>query len=98
MPDTAGLTTEISIPANDAVLADLLHDRYSRMERGEVRIELEELYGKVWDEEELQQQFQVDRHEAPYAHLVRKEDGKQCTLAYTETPRFYFLLHEEAHD
>lgn len=98
MPDNDGLTTEISIPANNAVLADLLHDRYSRMERGEVRAELEALYGKVWSEEELQQQYDVARLETPYAHVVNREDGKHCTLAYIETPRFYFLLQCEEAD
>ena len=95
MPDNAGLTTEISIPADNAVLSDLLNDRYSRMERGEVRAELEEFYGQIWDETELQQQYQIERHDAPYVHVVRLADGKHCTLAYTETPRFYFLLHCE---
>jgi hypothetical protein len=98
MPDKTGLTTEIFIPADNAILAELLHDRYSRMERGEVRAELESLYGHVWGEEELQQQYAVDWCKAPYAHVVRRADGKHCTLAYTENPRFYFLLHCEEAD
>ena len=93
------LTTEIQIPVDNAIIADLLSDRYSRMDRGEVRAELEELYGKVWDEAELLQEYRFERFEAPYAHVTSLADGTACTLAFTADPRFFFLLRcEDAHE
>lgn len=95
MPKQPVLTTEIPISANDSLLADIIHNRYGRMERGEVRAELEELYGTVWDETELQQLYDIDQHEPPYVRVKDRSSGKPCTLAYTENPRFYFLLQCE---
>lgn len=89
------LTTEIQIPVDNAVIADLLGDRYARMERGEVRGELEELYGQVWSEDQLQEQFDVQSLEPPYAHVVRKADGVSGTVACVHQHRFYFLFKPE---
>lgn len=98
MPENDGLTTEISISADNTVLADMLHDRYRRMEPGDVRAELEELYGKVWTTAELETHYYIDKHDAPYAHVISRLTGATCTLAYTDKPRFYFLLQCEDAD
>ena len=93
MPDSKhSLTTEVEINANNSVVAEILHDRYARMDPGEVRAELEALYGAVMNDEELNAKFVIDIFDAPYAHLVSKDTGAHFTAAYTETPRFYFLL------
>lgn len=86
------LTTEIQVTIDNTTIADLLGDRYARMESGEVRSELENLYGPVWSEEQLQEQFDVDFIDAPYVHVRRKEDGTYGTLAFVDAPRFYFLF------
>lgn len=99
MPDNADpLTTEISITADNATIVELLKDRYARLDSGEARAELEELYGQVWNSEELAQDFFVEQHEAPYVHVVNKATGQRGTATYTDEPRFYFLFKsEDAH-
>lgn len=93
------LTTEIQLSADNAVIADLLSDRYSRMERGEVRGELENLYGDVWSEDQLREQFDVESVEPPYAHVIRKTDGTRGTVAFVDAHKFYFLFRaEDGHD
>lgn len=53
---------------------------------------LEAVHGKgnVWDTEELQRDFAVRSFLAPFTMVVRKSDGKQGTLMFQHSPRFYF--------
>lgn len=58
---------------------------------------LEESYGKVWDTQELQEDFVVHGFLAPFCHVTRKSDGKQGSLTFQHAPRFYWGF-EEAND
>jgi hypothetical protein len=51
---------------------------------------LEAAYGKVWDEEELAQEFKVTAIIAPKVVVVRKMDGQVGSLTFQNQPRFYF--------
>jgi hypothetical protein len=51
---------------------------------------LEAAYGKVWDEEELAQEFKVKAIIAPKVVVVRKADGQVGSLTFQNQPRFYF--------
>lgn len=51
---------------------------------------LEALYGKVWDTEELAQEFEVLGFLAPYGVVRRKADGQKGSLEFQHHPRFYF--------
>lgn len=94
------LTTEVQLPVDNTVVVDFLSDRYDRMDPGEVRGELENLYGTVWSEDQLQEQFDVKTIEPPYAHVVRKVDNVPGTIACVEKHKFYFLFraNEDAHE
>ena len=54
------------------------------------RAEMEALYGKVWDTEELKKDFENFRFEAPFVGVTRKSDGKFGNLTFQDQPRFYF--------
>lgn len=51
---------------------------------------LEVKHGQVWDTCELQQDFEVTGFAAPYVVARRKADGKQGSLMFQNSPRFYF--------
>jgi len=55
-----------------------------------VRAELEKRYGQVWDTTQLQEDFSVMGFLAPYVSVRRKSDGKEGTLSFQHSPRFYF--------
>jgi hypothetical protein len=50
----------------------------------------EAAYGKVWDEEELAQEFKVTAIIAPQVVMVRKADGQLGSLTFQNQPRFYY--------
>jgi hypothetical protein len=54
------------------------------------RHDLEAAYGKVWDEEELAQEFKVTAIIALQAVVVRNADGQVGSLSFQNQPRFYF--------
>ena len=85
-------TTEVAIAADNAVINELMRGRYAKLDQLEIRAELEFLYGDVWDENQVKNQFVIKTANAPYAHVVRKIDNLSGTLAFIEQPRFYFLF------
>ena len=53
---------------------------------------LEDKYGKVWDTQELQEDFTVSGFLAPFIGVTKKETGEKGTLMFQHMPRFYFLF------
>jgi len=51
---------------------------------------LEELYGKVWDIDELTEDFEVLSFFAPLVIVERKVDKVKGSLLFQHQPRFYF--------
>jgi len=51
---------------------------------------LAQKYGKVWDTEELGQDFEVTGFMAPLVVVKRKVDGIVGTLTFQHQPRYYF--------
>jgi hypothetical protein len=47
-------------------------------------------YGKVWDTQELSQDFDVMGFMAPCVVVKRKADGVTGSLTFQHYPRFYF--------
>jgi len=58
------------------------------------REELKELYGDVWNTQELQRDFKVNSFLAPLVLVERKEDNKHGTLQFQHSPRYYFKFEE----
>jgi hypothetical protein len=54
------------------------------------RKRLEAQYGRVWDTDQLSQEFEVLGFMAPYVVVRRKSDGRKGSLAFQHLPRFYF--------
>ena len=60
----------------------------------EARLRLEREYGEVWDTQQLTERFQVVAFLAPYAEVIRREDGQAGFVEFTHRPRFYFNFRE----
>jgi hypothetical protein len=55
---------------------------------------LEAKHGKVWDTQELSNDFEVLGFAAPLVVVRRKADGKKGSLFFQHNPRFYFEFNE----
>jgi len=53
---------------------------------------LEKEHGKVWNTEELSQEFRVIGFSAPFVVVQRKSDSVKGSVAFQHLPRFYFDL------
>ena len=51
---------------------------------------LEEQHGRVWDTQELSDEFEVLGFLAPFVVIRRKADGQQGSLEFRHFPRYYF--------
>jgi endo-1,4-beta-D-glucanase Y len=51
---------------------------------------LEAQYGKVWDTQELRQEFEVIGFLAPFVVVRRKSDGQKGSVEFQHHPRMYF--------
>ena len=54
------------------------------------RLDLEAIHGKVWDEDELAQEFFVRAYVHPQVVVVRKADGQVGSVTCQNSPRYYF--------
>lgn len=54
------------------------------------RKDLERKYGKVWNTEELRNEFSVMGFAAPFVVVRRKSDGAVGSLSFQHSPRYYF--------
>jgi hypothetical protein len=57
---------------------------------GQDRQTLEAAHGKVWDEEELAQEFKTTAIISSQIVVVRKADGQVGSLTFQNEPRYYF--------
>lgn len=55
---------------------------------------LEQQHGKVWERDELTEEFEVIGFMAPYVVVRRRADGKKGSLEFQHNPRFYFNFQE----
>ena len=51
---------------------------------------LEGQYGRVWDIDDLREDFEVLGFMAPYVVVRRRSDGVKGSLEFQHNPRFYF--------
>lgn len=54
------------------------------------RQELEAEFGKVWNTDELREEFDVSGFLAPYVVVTRKADNVSGSLQFRHSPRLYF--------
>jgi hypothetical protein len=59
------------------------------------RAALETRHGKVWNTQELAEEFDVLGFMAPFVVVARKADGKKGSLEFQHSPRFYFNFAED---
>ena len=51
---------------------------------------LEARHGRVWDSQQLRQEFEVLQFAAPYVVVRRRSDAVLGSLEFQHEPRFYF--------
>ena len=51
---------------------------------------LEMEYGRVWDTEELIEDFDVESFLAPFAIVIDKDSENRGTIMFQHAPRYYF--------
>ena len=56
----------------------------------QLKEQLKEHYGEVWDTKQLQKDFEVTGFQAPFVAVKRKSDNVIGSLEFTHMPRFYF--------
>lgn len=52
--------------------------------------ELQLNYGRVWNKDQLREDFDVIGFAAPYVVVRERATGKKGSLEFTHMPRFYF--------
>ena len=58
------------------------------------REELENVYGRVWDTQEVEVDFEVVGFMAPFVVVKRKSDRVKGTLMFQHSPRYYFNFQQ----
>lgn len=58
------------------------------------REEIEKEVGKVWDTQQLQEDYTVEGFQAPFVVVRRKSDGVRGSLEFQHMPRYYFSFKE----
>jgi hypothetical protein len=85
------LSTKIQIDHARQTLINVIHDQFKNRDIEELREVLEKQYGEpLWNAEQLLELFEVSHFDPPYVHVIRKADGVAGTVAFNESPRFYF--------
>lgn len=56
---------------------------------------LEGRYGKVWDTQQIRDEFEVIGFMAPFVVAKRKSDGVKGSIQFQHSPRFYFNWQED---
>ena len=59
------------------------------------RQELEASVGKVWDTDQIREEFEVIGFMAPFVVVKVKATGKKGSLEFQHSPRFYFNFKED---
>jgi hypothetical protein len=54
------------------------------------REELEQVYGQVWDTQQLREDFELLGFMSPLVVVKRRVDGELGSLYFQHMPRFYF--------
>ena len=58
------------------------------------REELEKRHRRVWDSQQLREEFEIVGFSAPWVVVKRKSDGVKGSLEFQHSPRFYFDFQE----
>lgn len=69
--------------------------RLAELNPGSDRKELQRRYGRVWSSVELAVEYEIIAFLAPLVVVKRRMDGKQGSLEFQHSPRFYFNWQED---
>ena len=58
------------------------------------REELENVYGRIWNTQEVRADFEVVGFMAPFVVVKRKSDRVKGTLMFQHSPRYYFNFQQ----
>jgi hypothetical protein len=85
--ETEGIRRMMVGAINAAVVGDNLENERTRLE--------DEYHSKVWDTQELSDDFEVLGFAAPFCVVRSKATGKKGSLMFQHYPRFYFGFQED---
>ena len=71
---------------------DLVNCDVKSLDEAAERIRLEAEYDRVWNTQELTDEFMVHSFSAPFVYVTRKADGEQGVMMFQHEPRFYFFF------
>jgi hypothetical protein len=74
------------------LLVVTLREYYEDKNPAEVRADLEQKYGTVWDDKELLDNFGVQFFDGPIVHVISRIDGVPGTVGFIDKPRLYFAF------
>lgn len=77
---------------DDQLLVASLRDYYEKKDPADVRKDLSQKYGNVWDDKELLADFGVQFFDGPRVHVINRADGVRGTVGFIDKPRFYFAF------
>jgi hypothetical protein len=66
------------------------------MESGVLEKELVETFGRIWNTQQMQEDFEVLGFSLGYCVVRRRSDNQKGSLDFSHSPRFYynFIAHE----
>jgi hypothetical protein len=76
----------------DQLLVVALREYYEKKDPAEVRADLEQKYGTVWDDKELLADFGVQFFDGPRVHVINRDNGAPGTVGFIDKPRLYFAF------
>ena len=87
----------VTVTGNGVVVTDPINAEAAAIAEvsADPRVELEALYGKLWDTTEMGADFSVSGFMAPYVIVQRKSDGVKGSLLFQNSPRLYHSFSPE---
>jgi hypothetical protein len=82
----------VSSSDDGQLLVVTLREYYEKKDPAEVRGDLEQKYGTVWDDKELLENFGVQFFDGPIVHVISRDNGASGTVGFIDKPRLYFAF------
>ena len=76
-------------------MVGIINSEVQSLNKDSERERLEKKYKKVWNTEEMTNDFSVEGFMSPFVVVKRKSDNKKGVLEFQDNPRFYFLFEEK---
>ncbi|NBT75115.1 MAG: hypothetical protein EBT15_03940 [Betaproteobacteria bacterium] len=87
------LAANFELDSTRQTLMRVVQDQIAVRGLDDVRAAIENQSGeRVWNSEQLMDEFEVSHFDPPYVHVIRKADAVAGTVVFNDDPRFYFAF------